>query len=178
MVASSKTKAEENFTLVVWRIRLFLSCVSCVSSIRCFSPLASEFLENKTKQNLREWEREKQGYGMGQSECSVGSHGHRSLRSQTSLLALLVAQTSSCLWRCLCCHAYSTAQSRERFSLILLLFLFFFITEDIIIVAPIFIVDCSNCCCCCCCCQGLVKLLLHEFWILNETKVCFWEWHL
>jgi hypothetical protein len=24
----------------------------------------------------------------------------------------------------------------------------------------------------------LVKLLLHEFWILNETKVCFWEWHL
>jgi hypothetical protein len=22
----------------------------------------------------------------------------------------------------------------------------------------------------------LVKLLLHEFWILNETKVCFWEW--
>lgn len=62
---------------------------------------------------------------MGQSECSVGSHGHRSLRSQTSLLALLVAQTSSCLWRRLCCYAYSSTQSRQRFSLILLLFLFF-----------------------------------------------------
>jgi hypothetical protein len=33
IVASSKIKAEENYTLVVWRIRLFLSCVSCV---RCF----------------------------------------------------------------------------------------------------------------------------------------------
>ncbi len=144
-----------------------------------FSPIGFGILgkQNKTKQNPREREREKQGYGMGQSECSFGSHGHCSLRSQTSLLALLVAQTSSCLWRRLCCHAYSTTQSRERFSLILLLFLFFFITEANIIVAPIFIVDCSNCCCCCCC-QGLVKLLLHEFWILNETKVCFWEWHL